>query len=153
MSAGFYRRSDLINRIELMFVGRCEHTIDEKGRLIIPVHYRPLLEIGAFITSGFDQNLMVMTSPIFDKVHEQISQMNLTDPLSRQLRRLIFSNAERVELDRAGRDLAQLNGNAIINGVHDYFEIWSPVLWQRQNELLNADADSQRYSVFTLSLG
>lgn len=144
-----------------MFVGRCEHTIDEKGRLIIPVHYRPLLEIGAFITSGFDQNLMVMTSPIFDKVHEQISQMNLTDPLSRQLRRLIFSNAEQVELDKAGRillpsylrDLAQLNGNAIINGVHDYFEIWSPVLWQRQNELLNADADSQRYSVFTLSLG
>ena len=144
-----------------MFFGRCEHNIDEKGRLIIPVHYRPLLEVGAYITSGFDQNLMVMTSPVFDKVHGQINQMNLTDPLSRQLRRLIFSNAERVDLDKAGRillpqylrELGQLNSSAIINGVHDYFEIWSPPLWQRQNELLNNDVDSQRYSVFNLSLG
>jgi MraZ protein len=143
-----------------MFVGRCEHTIDEKGRLTIPVHYRPLLDAGAFVTSGFDQNLMVMTSPIFNKVHAQISQLNLTDPLSRQLRRLIFSNAEQVELDKAGRillpsylrELAQLGTPAIINGVHDYFEIWSPVLWQRQNELLNGDANSQRYSIFNLSL-
>jgi MraZ protein len=143
-----------------MFVGRCEHTIDEKGRLIIPAHYRPLLNVGAFITSGFDQNLMVMTSPIFNKVHDQISQLNLTDPLSRQLRRLIFSSAEQVELDKAGRillpsylrELAQLDTLAIINGVHDYFEIWSPVLWQRQNELLNGDANSQRYSIFNLSL-
>jgi MraZ protein len=143
-----------------MFVGRCEHSIDEKGRLIIPVNYRPLLEVGAFITSGFDQNLMVMTSPIFNKVHEQISQLNLTDPLSRQLRRLIFSNAEQVELDKAGRillpsylrELAQLGNPVIINGVHDYFEIWSPILWQRQNDMLNGDANSQRYSIFKLSL-
>jgi MraZ protein len=143
-----------------MFVGHWEHTIDEKGRLIIPVRYRPLMEGGSYITSGFDQNLMVMTSATFDKIQEQISEMSVTDPLTRQLRRLIFGNAEPLELDKAGRilipaylrDLAQLNSEAIIAGEYDYFEIWAPPLWKNQNDLLKDEANSQRYAVFHLSL-
>jgi MraZ protein len=45
-----------------MFLGQFEHTIDEKGRLIIPARYRELLANGAYITRGFDRNLIVLTA-------------------------------------------------------------------------------------------
>ncbi len=48
-----------------MFLGYYEHSIDEKGRLTIPARYRELLFDGAFITQGFDQNLVVMPSTQF----------------------------------------------------------------------------------------
>ena len=88
-----------------MFLGRYDHTIDEKGRLTIPVRYRELLVEGAFVTQGFDRNLMVLTPSAFDQVYAYINQISMTDPDARQLKRLIFSSAERVEVDKVGRIL------------------------------------------------
>ena len=148
-------------QVEQMFLGRYEHAIDEKGRITIPVRYRELLASGSFVCQGFDRNLMVLTASSFEQISARVNQTSMTDPLARQLKRLIFSSAERCDFDRAGRlllpqflrDAAQLDESAMIVGVGDYFEIWSPSLWQRQNDMLNNDLDSQRYSVFTLSLG
>jgi MraZ protein len=142
-----------------MFLGRSEHTIDDKGRLIIPVRFRELLDRGAYVTQGFDRNLMVLTTTGFDQIYTYINQMSLTDPSARQLKRLIFSSAERVETDKVGRilipqylrELAQLESDIILVGVGDYFEIWSPVNWQRQNELLqDSEANEHRFAAFNL---
>ncbi len=148
-------------KVERMFLGQYEHTIDEKGRMIIPARYRDLLQDGAFITLGFDHNLMVLTAAAFDKVRDRVSAMSLTDPIARDLRRKMFSKADRVEIDRAGRVLisqflreeASLQGAAVVVGAGDYFEIWAPEYWDKKDEDLNgSDANDQRYATFDLSL-
>ena len=88
-----------------MFLNHYHHNLDEKGRLTIPARYRELISQGAYITLGFDQNLMVLTTSYFNEIAERSAKLSLTDATSRQLMRLIFSNAERVEVDKAGRIL------------------------------------------------
>jgi MraZ protein len=145
-----------------MFLGRYEHTIDEKGRLTIPVRYRELLANGAYVSQGFDHNLMVLPAPSFEQMFVHVNQMSMTDPTARQLKRFVFSSAERVDFDRAGRlllpqflrDAVRLDGTAIIVGVGDFFEIWSPEYWSQQNELLqDTEANNQRFAALNLSFG
>jgi hypothetical protein len=59
----------LIGLVEHMFLGQYQHSIDEKGRLTVPARYREQLAAeGAYITMGFDHNLMLLTVPGFKKV-------------------------------------------------------------------------------------
>lgn len=123
-----------------MFLGRYQHTIDDKGRLIVPARFRELLSNGAFVTQGFDGNLMVLTTESFDLISQKIRTTSITDPHARLLKRFLYSSGEQVEVDRAGRILipqflrqaAGLDGDVIIVGVGEHFEIWSSDQWQEQ---------------------
>ncbi len=143
-----------------MFLGQFQHNLDEKGRLMIPAAFRQTLEGGAFITQGFDRCLMVMTEAYFGQVYERINAMNLIDPAARMLRRLILSNAYPVELDKVGRILvphnlrqfAGFDGEAIVAGQGEYFEVWTPVEWNKQmNDIQDTEANTQRFSTLNLS--
>ncbi len=143
-----------------MFLGQYQHSLDDKGRLTIPARFRDLLDKGAYVTQGFDRNLMVMTGAYFQQVYDRVSAMNLTDPSTRLLRRLIFSTAYPVEVDRSGRILLpqslrqyiSLNGDAVIVGQGEYFEVWSPPIWSEQlSQMQDADANTQRFSALDLS--
>jgi MraZ protein len=145
-----------------MFLGQFQHNLDEKGRLMIPARYRELLAAGAFITQGFDRCLMVMTDAYFAQVYDRINSMNLADPTARLLRRLILSNAYPVEVDRVGRILVPgnlrqviaLNGEAIVAGQGDYFEVWNPVDWNQQMEQLqDIETNNQRFATLDLARG
>ena len=143
-----------------MFLGQYSHNLDSKGRLTIPARYRDLLAEGAYVTQGFDQNLLVITVTTFETISQNVRHMSITDPRARLLRRLLFSTGERVELDQAGRILipqflrtaAGLNGEAIVVGVGDYFEIWSPEHWAEQaGKLQDAEANADLFSMFDVS--
>ena len=144
-----------------MFLGHFQHNLDDKGRLMIPARFRELLEGGAFITQGFDKCLMVMTESYFKQVYERIEAMNLADPTARLLRRLILSNAYPVEVDKIGRILMPQNlraflgienGELIVAGQGEYFEIWTPALWSEQMaQLQDTEANTQRFSTLDLS--
>jgi MraZ protein len=145
-----------------MFLGQFQHNLDEKGRLMIPARYRELLAAGAFITQGFDKCLMVMTDVHFNEVYERISAMNMADPNARLLRRLILSNAYSVEIDRVGRILIPgnlrqviaLNGEAIVAGQGEYFEVWNPADWyQQMDQLQDVQMNNQRFATLDLSRG
>ena len=145
-----------------MFLGQFQHNLDEKGRLMIPARYRELLAAGAFITQGFDRCLMVMTDAYFAQVYDRINSMNLADPTARLLRRLILSNAYPVEVDKVGRILLPgnlrqviaLNGEAIVAGQADYFEVWNPADWNSQMEQLqDIETNNQRFATLDLSRG
>jgi MraZ protein len=144
-----------------MFLGQYEHTIDDKGRLTIPARYRDLLFEGAFITEGFDQNLMVLTSSAFMTVSDRVNRMSMTDPNVRDLKRMMFGRATQAEIDKAGRmlipgflrDRAQLKTNIVVVGMGDYFELWSAENWQVQNQPVpNSEANSKRFTAFDLSV-
>jgi MraZ protein len=145
-----------------MFLGQYQHNLDEKGRLMIPARYRELLAAGAFITQGFDRCLMVMTDAYFAQVYDRINSMNLADPTARLLRRLILSNAYQVEVDKVGRILVPgnlrqviaLNGEAIVAGQGDYFEVWNPADWNQQmDQLQDIETNNQRFATLDLSRG
>ena len=145
-----------------MFLGQFQHNLDEKGRLMIPARYRELLAAGAFITQGFDKCLMVMTDAYFAQVYDRINSMNLADPTARLLRRLILSNAYAVEVDKVGRILVPgnlrqviaLNGEAIVAGQGDYFEVWNPADWNDQmDQLQDIETNNQRFATLDLSRG
>ncbi len=145
-----------------MFLGLYQHRIDSKGRLTIPSRFREMLSSGAYVTLGFDRNLMVLTPDVFQNISERVNQMSLTDPVARQLRRLIFATADRVEVDRSGRILipqflretAGLESQVVVVGSGTYFELWSPETWSQQaSEIQNTEANAQRFAAFDLSIG
>lgn len=145
-----------------MFLGRFFHNLDDKGRLTIPARFRDLLiaEGGAFVVKGFDQNLMVLPPSTFETYSRRVNQMNVTDPTARLLRRLVYSTADRVEVDKAGRILIPLflrqsiniDENVVIVGAGDYFEIWSPESWNTQDEQLqDAQTNAHRFTALNIT--
>ena len=146
--------------VELMFLGQFQHNLDEKGRLMIPAPFRQTLEGGAYITQGFDRCLMVMTEAYFGQVYELLNNMNIADANARLLRRLILSNAYSLELDKVGRILipqnlrqfAGFDGEAIVAGQGEYFELWTPLEWNKQmSDIQDTEANNQRFSTLNLS--
>ncbi len=143
-----------------MFLGQYEHTIDDKGRMTIPSGYRELLDGSAYVTRGFDQNLLVLPPDKFNQLAESISDASMTGSDGRDFRRWIFSSASRVEVDKAGRILipqflrtfAGLSSDAIVVGNGSYFEIWSTDQWTRHEEANDPAKQSDRYSDISIRL-
>lgn len=144
-----------------MFLGRYEHNIDEKGRLTIPSRYRELLENGAYVTQGFDHNLIVHPTAFFEELSQKVNRLAYNDPNARQLKRFMFSTAERCDIDRAGRILipqflreaAGLNNAVILVGAGDYFEIWAPEHWALQDQILQDSETSNHFAALNLPVG
>jgi MraZ protein len=121
-----------------MFWGEFTHHLDKKGRLIIPARYRPDLQYGAILTRGLDRNLVIYPREAWRTVTEQLNQMPITHATGRALRRLMFSGAVELALDRQGRalipaylrDYASLNGEALLVGMETFIEIWEPRSWR-----------------------
>jgi len=142
------------------FLGTYEHSLDEKGRLTIPVRFRELLAGGAFITQGFDRCLMVSTAAYFEEVYQRLDAMNLAKPEVRMLRRQMLATAYTVETDKLGRILVpqslraflDLKNEAFVVGQGDYFEIWTPELWKEQvAQFQDTEANAQRLATLDLS--
>lgn len=144
-----------------MFYGRFYHNLDDKGRLTVPARYRELLaEGGAFVMQGFDQNLIILPTSKYESFSRHVSRMSMTDPEARLLKRLVFSMAEDVEVDRSGRILisqilrqtAKLESSVVVVGAGDYFEVWAPELWAEQDEKLQDNAsNASRFAAFSIA--
>jgi MraZ protein len=151
-----------IRTTEQMFSGQHRHSVDAKGRLTIPANYRELLAAGsAYITMGFDRNLLVMPEPAYEKTYASLVQNTMTDSTARLLRRLIIGNAAHVEWDKMGRILIphhlreaiELNSEAVIVGIGDSFEIWAPQHWAVQEaKLFDAETNEHRFRALNLSM-
>ncbi len=142
-----------------MFWGEYSHCIDKKGRLIVPARYRAHLRDGAFLTRGLDKNLVIYPQESWKQLTDQISELSLTDARGRALRRLFFSGAVDISLDRQGRLLiptylrnyAFLESDAFIIGMETYIEIWEPARWHNALDGVSSElADSG--NPFKLSL-
>lgn len=143
-----------------MFLGQYRHSLDDKGRMIVPARFRNQLLAGMiYLTQGFDQNLRVLPEDAFVSIYERVTEMSTTNPMARQLRRLIFSTAQQVDIDSNGRilipkylrDVASLDAEAIIVGVGEAIEIWAPDAWESQNELLqDAESNAERFAALDI---
>ena len=142
-----------------MFLNQYQHSFDDKGRLTIPSKLRELPVEGAYVVQGLDCNLMVLPPAAFEIIYNRLMAMSMTDPSARLLRHIILGNALQVVPDGAGRILispnlrkyAGLQNEVVFVGQGDYFEIWSPKLWQEQQVQINdSTTNAQRFATLDL---
>ena len=145
-----------------MFLGQFTHNVDVKGRLTVPVRFRASLAAGAFVTQGFERNLMVYTTDSFERLAKRANVLSTTDPEARAVRRMIFGGATEVVLDSVGRilippflrEFAELKDEVTVVGVGEYFEIWSTAAWLKElASVTDAESNSRRFAAFDLSAG
>jgi MraZ protein len=145
-----------------VFLGQFAHNVDAKGRLTIPVRFRASLAAGAFVTQGFERNLMVYTTDSFERLAKRANMLSSTDPEARAVRRMIFGGATEVSLDSVGRilippflrEFAELKDEVTVVGVGEYFEIWSTEAWLKElASVTDAESNSRRFAAFDLSAG
>jgi len=125
-----------------MFYGEYEHTIDRKGRLIIPAKFRQALkEHGVktlFLTRGLDGCLFLFPESEWRASEGKFKQISFTKAEGRKFNRLFFSGASEVAVDRLGRLLipktlkgfAQIKQEVVIVGVSTRMEVWAKEKWQ-----------------------
>lgn len=129
-----------------MFWGEYSHQLDKKGRVIIPVRYREKLTDAAILTRGLDNNLVIYPEATWETVTTQINQMPITHPSARALRRLLFSGAVELGLDKQGRisipdylrDYAAITDTVLLVGMETYIELWQPDNWQSALEKVSS---------------
>ena len=133
-----------------MFLGEYEHNVDDKGRLAIPSRFREDLAEGVVVTRGFDRCLMCFPKPTFEKLAQQVSSLSLGQEEARQMRRLLFSGAADLALDKQGRilipqnlrDYASLADRVIVAGLNTHFEIWTADRWNEVISSLDTSASA-----------
>ncbi len=144
-----------------MLLGQYQLTLGDQYALLVPAPFRELFSDGAYITRGFEQNLLIMGSRAFQEIYTRIAGLNLADPLARLLQRLLLGNASRLEMDEAGRmviphtlaSFADLKKDVILVGQGDYLEAWEPAHWEKQSlDLLNTQANAGRFAQLDLAL-
>lgn len=122
-----------------MFIGEYQHSIDEKGRLAIPVKFRKKLSGGAVVTRGLDNCLFVFSAGEWKKLAEKIAALPMTQADSRAFARLMLAGAVDVETDRQGRVIipeylrqyAGLKKDAVVAGLYNKMEIWDKAAWEK----------------------
>lgn len=121
-----------------MFLGEFEHTIDDKGRVMLPAQFREAAAAGLILTRGFERCLQIFSRPAWQALVQRVNTLPLGDPEVRNLRRLVFASAVELEVDRQGRIFipaplrryAGLNSSVAIAGLDSYFELWAREQWQ-----------------------
>lgn len=145
-----------------MFLGQFTHSIDSKGRITIPVRFRAALSSGACVTQGFERNLIVYTTKSFERLAQRAAALTTTDPDARAVMRVIFGRASEVGLDSSGRILvppflreyARLDGETVLVGAGQYFEIWSGEAWEQELvSVVDPEINARRFTTFDLSTG
>ena len=121
------------------FVGRYDHSLDAKGRVILPSRFRSSFEHGGLLTQNFERCLSLWTP---DEYERQTEEMKLASKegtaQARNFARVWAAHSFNIEVDRQGRmsipqllrDFAGLNGEVLVTGAIDHIEIWNPEEWR-----------------------
>lgn len=120
-----------------MFMGEYNHTIDAKGRLIIPSKFREVLGDEFVVTKGMDGCLFVFDNTEWQTFAEKLRSLPMIDKDVRQFTRFFLAGAAAVEVDKQGRilipsvlrEFADITKDAVLIGVGSRIEIWSKDRW------------------------
>lgn len=126
-----------------MLIGEYRHTLDSKGRVIIPAKFRQELGERFVITKGLDGCLFVYPLGEWEKVEIKLRQLPVNKKDARTFERFFFSGAVECEMDSQGRvlipqnlrDYAGVDEEIIIIGVSTRLEIWSKSNWENYNDV------------------
>jgi MraZ protein len=132
-----------------MFIGEYQHSMDEKGRLAVPVKFRADLLKGAVVTRGLDRCLFLYTLEQWNQLAEKLVKLPLSQSKSRAFARLMLAGAMDVTLDRQGRVMlpeylrqyAGVSKKVVITGLYDRLEIWDEESWNTYKAATENDSN------------
>jgi len=143
-----------------LFLGKFFLELDKEYRVTIPERFRGFLTEDMYVTRGFDNNLWVFTSDTFREIYNKLRLLNIADPLARLLFRLILGAAteaglngqENLKITDDLRKYAHIDNQVLLIGQGDYFEIWSPKDWEKQeDEIKKTESNIERFSMFEIT--
>ena len=119
-------------RVFIMFMGEYSHTIDAKGRLIIPSKFREQLGEEFVLTKGLDGCLSIYPNDEWAAFEEKLRALPLTNKNARTFSRFFVAGATSCELDKQGRilvpatlrEFAGLEKDVVLTGNINRIEIW-----------------------------
>ena len=132
-----------------MLIGEYEHSIDTKGRLIMPSKLKEDIGEKFVVTKGLDGCLFVYSQTEWKIFEDKLRTFPLTNKDARALIRFFLAGAMECEIDKQGRFLipsnlrgfAGLEKEVVVIGVLDKIEIWSKDKWLKYSEEENNSAD------------
>ncbi len=140
-----------------MFMGMYNHTVDTKGRLIIPSKFREVLGEEFVVSKGMDGCLFVYAADDWKAFEEKLTSLPMINKEARQFTRFFLAGAASVEVDKQGRillpshlrEFAGLDKDVVLVGVGSRIEIWSQEKW----ESMDADGNMDDIAASMESLG
>jgi len=121
-----------------MFMGEFQHSIDDKGRIIVPAKFREPLGPQFIVTRGLDNCLFVYPMSEWGVLEQKLKSLPLMKSDARAFSRFFFSGATECELDKQGRvnlpnhlrEYAKLDKDCVVIGVSNRVEVWSKAIWE-----------------------
>jgi len=148
-----------------MFRGNSFHTLDEKGRLIVPARFRNVLgqsNVDGVMASKMDGAIFCYTFEQWQEIEQRILSLATKSEHMRRFRRIFIGGAFECLLDKQARILippalredASLNKEIVLVGVLDHFEIWSRENWAQEGAKLEKDLkdEAMRNEIAALGL-
>ena len=137
-----------------MFRGSSYHTIDAKGRIIMPSRFRDLIRDGdrpGVMASKMDQGLVAYPFEQWRKIEEKILAMAEKSDTMRRFRRVFIGGAfelycdkqDRILIPPTLREYANFDREIVLVGVLDHFEIWATENGERENAALEQDIQKE----------
>ena len=133
-----------------MLIGEYEHSLDAKGRLIMPSKLRESIGEKFIVTKGLDGCLFGFSKQEWTNFEEKLKTLPLTNKNARDFVRFFLSGATECEIDKQGRFLvvanlrqyASMEKDVVIIGVGTRIEIWDKKKWEEYNSEENISADA-----------
>lgn len=122
-----------------MFIGEYRHSIDDKGRLAIPVKFRQLLKEGAVVTKGLDNCLFLYTKEEWKKLALKLSSLPISQAKARAFARLMLAGAMDIDIDKQGRAMipdylrkfSRIGKKVVVAGLYNRLELWEEREWEK----------------------
>ena len=137
-----------------MFRGSSYHTIDDKGRIVIPSRFREIVRsdgADGLMISGMDDCLLAYTFAEWSNLENKIRQLSEKNDHMRRFRRMFIGNAfeclcdkqDRILVPPTLREYADLTKDIVLTGVTDHFEIWNRERWEREKHAWREDQKNE----------
>ena len=122
------------------FFGRYEHSVDPKGRVILPAKFRAHFDQGGYLTQFRGGCLALWTPEEFNVQSAEMEEAQRLGPAERNLARVWASGTQEVEVDKQGRiaivaplrSFATLQDAVLVNGALNRIELWDPRRWEEK---------------------
>jgi MraZ protein len=153
-----------INGDLMLFRGSSFHTIDIKGRIIVPARFREIIKDGdqsGVMLSRMDKGLVAYPFEAWRKIENKILSLVEKSDTMRRFRRVFIGGAAECICDKQDRILipaplrlyAGINKEIVLVGVLDHFEIWSRENWEQENAALEKDMQKEEVRTEITKLG
>lgn len=146
--------------VKHMYMGEYNHSIDTKGRMIIPSKFREALGDEFVVTKGLDGCLFVFDQTEWSAFEEKLKSLPITNKEARQFVRFFLAGAAAMEVDKQGRillpgvlrEFADITKDVTLIGVGSRIEIWSKERWEGTNSYDDMEDIAEHMAELGLSI-